>query len=59
MFYGSQVSYIYAIYPFLCSLLVYIYAHNGNILFIALYGISFLNVLEKSLKLKVDYSFFL
>lgn len=49
MFYGSLVSYIHAISPFLCSFMTHIYIHNSNILFISLYGISFLNILEKNL----------
>ena len=49
MFYGSLVSYIHAISPFLCSFMIHIYIHNSNILFISLYGISFLDILEKNL----------
>lgn len=49
MFYGSLVSYVHAISPFLCSFMIHIYIHNSNILFISLYGISFLNILEKNL----------
>lgn len=46
MFYGSQVPYLYASFPCVCSFTAHIYAHNSNILFIALCGILFLNMLK-------------
>ena len=49
MFYESQVSYLHDISPFWCSFMIHIYIHNSNILFISLYGILFLNMLEKNL----------
>ena len=49
MFYGSQLPYIYASFPSVCSFMAHIYAHNSNILFIALNGILFLNMLKNPL----------
>ena len=42
-------SILHAISPFWCSFMIHIYIHNSNILFISLYGILFLNMLEKNL----------